>query len=147
MPPDPLESRGHWPLDYHSHLLFQSRLPTSKHFETPEKSLISRRLIWKFYLSYQYCSLSCSQYLLYVVWLPVVSGQTWTSDPIHCANQPVPISVAPLLSGQDHPSKKSLSSCYHSFNGEKYVDSQISQFYEQGIITIKSYLPKLNTAD
>ena len=35
MPPDPLESRGHWPLDYHSHLLFQSRLPTSKHFENP----------------------------------------------------------------------------------------------------------------
>ena len=31
MPPDPLRR----PLDYHSHLLFQSRPPTSKHFETP----------------------------------------------------------------------------------------------------------------
>ena len=33
------------PLDYHSHLLFQSWLPTSKHFETPamkeEKVFIS----------------------------------------------------------------------------------------------------------
>ena len=35
MPPDPLELRGQRPLDYRSRLLFQTRPPTSKHFENP----------------------------------------------------------------------------------------------------------------
>ena len=37
MPPDcPRIEGGRRPLDSHSHLLFQSRPPTSKHFETPD---------------------------------------------------------------------------------------------------------------